>query len=267
MNPNRVVSRDEWLTARKAFLAKEKELTHARDRLSRERRELPWVRVDKEYVFDGPAGKETLSDLFAGTEPAARLPLHVRPGVGGGLPELLVLGRQLQRHRRAPGAPRRDAGRGLAGAAREARGLQAAHGLELQVGVVARQRLQPRLSRLLHARGAEGGATTTTRSRRSGSARLRASACSPRTMPAPSITPTPAIRAASTRSTAPTSSSTSFPRAATRRACRIRWRGCAATTDTRTDRRSDLFAGRSFDVRVRGPYSARPHPHQSLPRP
>ena len=66
MNPNRVVSRDEWLAARKAFLAKEKELTHARDQLSQERRELPWVRVDKEYVFDGLAGKETLSDLFAG---------------------------------------------------------------------------------------------------------------------------------------------------------------------------------------------------------
>jgi predicted dithiol-disulfide oxidoreductase (DUF899 family) len=66
MNHNRIVSRDEWLTARKAFLAKEKELTHARDRLSRERRELPWVRVDKAYAFDGPAGKETLSDLFAG---------------------------------------------------------------------------------------------------------------------------------------------------------------------------------------------------------
>lgn len=66
MKPNRIVSRDEWLAARTAFLTKEKDFTRARDRLSQERRELPWVKVDKPYVFDGPAGKETLSDLFAG---------------------------------------------------------------------------------------------------------------------------------------------------------------------------------------------------------
>jgi len=62
----RVVSRDEWVAARKAFLAEEREFTKARDRLSERRRELPWVKVDKEYVFDGPNGKESLSDLFAG---------------------------------------------------------------------------------------------------------------------------------------------------------------------------------------------------------
>jgi predicted dithiol-disulfide oxidoreductase (DUF899 family) len=61
-----VVSRDEWIAARKALLAKEKEWTRMRDRLSEERRALPWVRIDKEYLFEGPNGKETLSDLFAG---------------------------------------------------------------------------------------------------------------------------------------------------------------------------------------------------------
>jgi predicted dithiol-disulfide oxidoreductase (DUF899 family) len=61
-----VVSRDEWFRARTAFLAKEKEFTRLRDELSRQRRELPWVRVEKPYVFDGPAGKETLADLFDG---------------------------------------------------------------------------------------------------------------------------------------------------------------------------------------------------------
>jgi predicted dithiol-disulfide oxidoreductase (DUF899 family) len=66
MEPHKVVSRDEWLAARKAYLAKEKEFTHARDELSRQRRELPWVKVDKAYVFDGPHGKETLADLFEG---------------------------------------------------------------------------------------------------------------------------------------------------------------------------------------------------------
>jgi predicted dithiol-disulfide oxidoreductase (DUF899 family) len=61
-----VVSQDEWIEARKRFLVKEKEFTRLRDELSRERRELPWVRVRKKYVFEGPNGKETLADLFAG---------------------------------------------------------------------------------------------------------------------------------------------------------------------------------------------------------
>ena len=63
---HRVVSRDEWLAARRQLLSKEKEFTRRRDELSAERRELPWVRVEKEYVFDTPDGKETLADLFDG---------------------------------------------------------------------------------------------------------------------------------------------------------------------------------------------------------
>lgn len=59
-----VVSRKEWLAARTAFLAKEKEFTRLRDELNRQRRELPWVKVDKSYVFDGPSGRETLAELF-----------------------------------------------------------------------------------------------------------------------------------------------------------------------------------------------------------
>lgn len=61
-----VVSRAEWTEARKTLLAKEKELTHLRDEVSRARRELPWVRVEKNYVFDGPKGEETLAQLFEG---------------------------------------------------------------------------------------------------------------------------------------------------------------------------------------------------------
>jgi len=60
-----VVAHDEWLEARKALLVKEKEFTRARDELSRQRRELPWETVE-EYVFDGPKGKQTLSELFDG---------------------------------------------------------------------------------------------------------------------------------------------------------------------------------------------------------
>jgi predicted dithiol-disulfide oxidoreductase (DUF899 family) len=63
---HKIVPADQWLAARKSLLAKEKELTRLRDDLSRQRRELPWVKVEKRYVFDGPNGQETLSDLFAG---------------------------------------------------------------------------------------------------------------------------------------------------------------------------------------------------------
>ena len=66
MQEHGIVSREEWIEARKAHLAKEKEFTHLRDRLSAERRELPWVKIDKAYTFDGPDGQESLSDLFDG---------------------------------------------------------------------------------------------------------------------------------------------------------------------------------------------------------
>jgi predicted dithiol-disulfide oxidoreductase (DUF899 family) len=66
MNHSKVVSRDEWLAARKQHLSKEKEFTRLRDKLSAERRELPWVKVEKNYLFDGPGRKETLADLFGG---------------------------------------------------------------------------------------------------------------------------------------------------------------------------------------------------------
>ena len=61
-----VVPPDQWQTARAAFLKKEKEFTRLRDELSRERRALPWEKVEKDYRFNGPDGPESLSDLFAG---------------------------------------------------------------------------------------------------------------------------------------------------------------------------------------------------------
>jgi len=66
MTQHRIVSQAEWLEARKALLAKEKAFTRMRDQLSAERRALPWVKVDKPYVFEGPHGRETLADLFDG---------------------------------------------------------------------------------------------------------------------------------------------------------------------------------------------------------
>src|SRR5262245_45708611 len=66
MQEPRIVSREEWLAARRALLTKEKELTRLRDRLAAERRTLPWVKGQKQYVFDAPQGTVTLEDLFDG---------------------------------------------------------------------------------------------------------------------------------------------------------------------------------------------------------
>ena len=66
MTDHPVVTREEWLAARKALLAKEKDFTRARDELSRLRRELPWERIEKDYVFEGPDGSVTLGELFDG---------------------------------------------------------------------------------------------------------------------------------------------------------------------------------------------------------
>ncbi|HEV2334733.1 MAG TPA: thioredoxin family protein [Stellaceae bacterium] len=63
---HRIVSQGEWLAARRQLLLKEKEFTRLRDQLAAERRDLPWVRIDKTYLFDAPDGKQTLADLFDG---------------------------------------------------------------------------------------------------------------------------------------------------------------------------------------------------------
>lgn len=63
---NKIVSHREWIEARRELLKKEKEFTQLRDQLSQWRRDLPWERVEKSYVFEGPKGKENLSDLFDG---------------------------------------------------------------------------------------------------------------------------------------------------------------------------------------------------------
>ena len=85
MNPSKVVSEAEWLVARKDVLTREKELTRLRDEVSRHRREMPWVRVNKRYIFDGPDGKETLADLFAGRSQLVVYHFMLGPGWGRGL--------------------------------------------------------------------------------------------------------------------------------------------------------------------------------------
>ncbi len=66
MQPHEIVSREEWIEARRALMAQEKELTRARDRLSEARRAMPWVRVEKPYAFDSIDGRKGLADLFRG---------------------------------------------------------------------------------------------------------------------------------------------------------------------------------------------------------
>lgn len=84
-NP-KVVSPAEWLAARKEFLAKEKEFSKVRDELSQMRRDLPWERVEKTYTFDGPKGKETLSDLFGGRSQLVVYHFMFGPGWKEGCP-------------------------------------------------------------------------------------------------------------------------------------------------------------------------------------
>lgn len=76
----RIASRDEWLEARKALLAREREVTHALDDVRAERRRLPWVRVEKPYLFEGPDGPCTLADLFGDRSQLAVYHFMLAPG-------------------------------------------------------------------------------------------------------------------------------------------------------------------------------------------
>ncbi len=91
MEPHKIVSRDEWIRERKAFLAREKEFTRARDRLSAERRALPWVKVDKPYVFDTPDGTKTLPELFGGKSQLLIYHFMLGPGWEEGCPSCSYL--------------------------------------------------------------------------------------------------------------------------------------------------------------------------------
>src|SRR5438046_9423401 len=79
-----VVSEAEWLVGRKDLLTREKEFTRQRDALSAARRSLPMVKIDKEYLFNGPGGKETLSDLFDGRSQLIVYHFMLGPGWGEG---------------------------------------------------------------------------------------------------------------------------------------------------------------------------------------
>ena len=83
MKPPRIVSPKEWEAARQQLLAKEKEVTHARDALAAERRRMPWLAVEKNYEFEGPNGKASLLDLFGGRRQLIVYRAFFEPGVVG----------------------------------------------------------------------------------------------------------------------------------------------------------------------------------------
>lgn len=84
LEKHKVVSQQEWIEARQSLLRKEKELTRQIDEVARLRRELPWVKVEKEYVFEGPHGKESLKDLFDGRSQLIVYHFMFGPGWGEG---------------------------------------------------------------------------------------------------------------------------------------------------------------------------------------
>jgi len=88
---HQIVSREEWLAARRQHLSEEKEFTRLRDRLSAARRALPWVRVEKDYVFDTPDGKETLAELFDGRSQLLVYHFMFGPGWEQGCPSCSFL--------------------------------------------------------------------------------------------------------------------------------------------------------------------------------
>src|SRR6185437_4562721 len=78
-----IVSPEEWEFAHQEFLKKEKEFTHLRDELAAQRRRLPMVRIEKNYIFDGPGGEVSLLDLFDGHQQLLLYHFMFAPGVGG----------------------------------------------------------------------------------------------------------------------------------------------------------------------------------------
>jgi predicted dithiol-disulfide oxidoreductase (DUF899 family) len=91
----KIVSQEEWLAARQQLLAKEKKLTRERDALAAERRKLPWVKVEKNYVFDSPSGKKTLAELFDGRNQLMIYHFMFGPGWEAGCPSCSIVGDHL----------------------------------------------------------------------------------------------------------------------------------------------------------------------------
>ena len=135
MTDHKTGTREEWLAARADLLEREKELTRMGDELAQQRRELPWVRVGKEYTLQSTDGPKTLAKLFDGRSQLVIYHFMFGPTYTAGLSHELVDRRQLRRRAHAPQGPRCDPDLRLARAGREAARLPRADGLELHLGV------------------------------------------------------------------------------------------------------------------------------------
>jgi predicted dithiol-disulfide oxidoreductase (DUF899 family) len=155
MTDHKIGTSEEWLAAREKLVEREKEYTRLGDELARQRRELPWVRVEKEYRFETVEGTKTLAELFGGRSQLLIYHFMFRSLVRGRLLRLLVDCRQPRPERRSPGGAGRNGGALIEGAAREAPGLQAADVLgQPRLGLNRRRRLPPRPRLPAHRGGA-----------------------------------------------------------------------------------------------------------------
>ena len=133
MTNHQVVTPEEWGEARKQLLAKEKEFTRLRDQLSHARRDLPWVRA-KQYVFDGPEGKQTLAQLFNGNSQLIVYHFMFAPDWEAGCMSCSFWADNFNGIVPHLKSARRDVRRHLARAVAETAGLRGAFGVELQNG-------------------------------------------------------------------------------------------------------------------------------------
>ena len=143
MTTHAIVSREKWLEARRDLLAAEKDLTHRSDQVAELRRKLPWVRVEKPYVFEGPNGKVSLADLFAGRSQLLVQHFMLAPGWKEGCKSCSYMADHTDGMTRASGAARCHLRCDLACALQRDRALPPTDGLALQLGLLERQQLQP----------------------------------------------------------------------------------------------------------------------------
>jgi len=138
MTEHRIGTREKWAADREELLAREKEHTRLGDELARQRRELPWVRVEKEYRFDTGDGTRTLAELFDGRSQLAVYHFMFGPSYEAGCTTCSSIA-DARGRRPTPERPRRHHALRVAGPAREVADVQAPHGLEFPLGVVSQQ--------------------------------------------------------------------------------------------------------------------------------
>lgn len=146
----RIASRETWLAARKALLDRERDLTHRRDALNAERRALPWVRVETDYLFDTPDGERRLPELFDGRSQLAVYHFMLAPASDHICEGCALLADHVDAARRH--FEQADLSFvAVSRAARADRGGESPDGLGLRLGLLGQERVQLRFRRVLHA--------------------------------------------------------------------------------------------------------------------